>query len=410
MNKNEKRYKLTTVSCFVGIFVQAIVTNLTAILFIPLRTLYGLSYIHLGILVAVNFTAQVAADLIFSGAIDRIGFRRITLPTTALACFGLILLGLTPFLFANNIFAGLLIATVVFAMASGLLEILMSPIVDALPSDNKEGAMSLMHSFYAWGQVATIIITTIFLFVVDHQYWFVIVFFWALVPAIAFFMFRVAPFPPTPHHTEVVKMKDMIFHPIFILCMLSIFLGAGTEVTLNQWSSTFVEKALNLPKIVGDLIGMCGFAVMLGLGRLLHGKFAEHFNINKLLISGSILSFICYLTAALSSVTFVTLIGIAVCGFGASLLWPGTLVISADRFPKAGAWMFAILAAAGDIGAAFAPWLTGFVVDTLLLTGASSVQGEILESEAIRLGILVAAVFPLLAIVIHVMLLKLKRR
>lgn len=398
-------YKLTTFSCFVGIFTQAIVTNLIAILFIPLKTLYGLSYVDLGILVAVNFATQVGADLIFSGIIDKVGFRKLILPTTLIAFTGLAFLGFTPFLFPNNIFLGVVIATIIFAFSSGLLEVLVSPIVDSMPSDNKGGAMSLMHSFYAWGQVATIILTTLLIFILGNEYWFLIALIWSVVPLINFFMFLKSKLPDTKPSEEMIKLKDMIFNPLYILALLAIMLGAITEVTLNQWVSTFAEKALLISKVSGDLIGMCGFALMLGFGRALHGKYHDKMNIHNVLISGASLSALCYIVAAVSPFNSISLVACVFCGFGASLLWPGTLVIASDNFPKAGAWMFAILAAAGDIGAAIGPWLTGVIVDSSVSFAFTQNLSILLnlstEQACIRTGILFASIFPALTVVVH---------
>lgn len=401
MEAVHSKYKLTTVSCFVGIFVQAIITNLAAILFIPLMELYGLTYVHLGILVAVNFSAQVASDIIFSGVIDKVGYKRLVIPSTICALIGLILFGMAPYLF-DNVFIGILLATIVFAAASGLLEILLSPIINAIPGNDKGPAMSLMHSFYAWGQVATIIITTLFIFFAGGEHWQIIVFAWAIVPLINFFMFLKAPFPDTISEEQRLGMKDLILNPFYLLALAAIFFGAGTEVIMNQWSSTFMEKALELPKVTGDLLGMCGFAVMLGVGRTVYGMYGHKFNISKALIGGSAIGILCYLIVALSPVDGLNLLACAMCGLAASLLWPGTLIITADRFPLAGAWLFAILAAAGDIGAGFGPWLTGEAVNMMLIGNS--------EQVAIRFGILISVIFPVGAMICHIVLSRMKTK
>lgn len=390
-----KSYTLTTVSCFMGIFVQAIMTNLTAILFIPLMDLYGLTYVHLGILVGVNFSTQVASDIIFSGLIDRLGYKKLVLPANIFACLGLLLLGASPYLF-NNVFIGILCATIIFSGASGLLEILLSPIINAIPGNDKGPAMSLMHSFYAWGQVATIILTTLFIFICGNTNWQLIVCLWSIIPLINFIMFSFAPFPGSIPEEHRLEMKDLLFKPFYLLALAAIFFGAGTEIIMNQWSSTFMEKALELPKVMGDLLGMCGFALMLGVGRAIYGIYGSKINIHKVLVGGSLVGILCYLTVALSPFDSLNLIACALCGLSASLLWPGTLIISSEQFPLAGAWMFAILAAAGDIGAAFGPWLTGEVVNQMLLVTP--------EQTAIRLGILIAAIFPLGAMICHLLL------
>lgn len=387
-------YKLTTLSCFVGIFNQAVITNITAILFIPLMDIYGFTYIHLGILIAINFTTQFLTDIVFSGVIDRVGYKKLILPSSILSFVGLILFGISPFIF-KDIFLGLVISTVLFSGASGLLEVLISPIVDGIPSENKGKSMALMHSFYAWGQVATIIITTLFIFCFGKQNWFIIMLVWSIVPFINFFMLLKCPYPETIKQQNQTKGRTLFRSSFYIFALLAIFFGASTEVVINQYTSTFIEKGLSMPKLVGDLVGMCGFAIMLGLGRTLYGKYGEKFKINKVLIWGALLSLICYLVISISNISIINITACVLAGFFTSLLWPGTLVISSKKFPLGGAWLFAILAAAGDLGAAFGPWVTGFVSDIFKN-----------PEMGIKMGILTAAIFPLLCFFCHLILYK----
>lgn len=404
------KYKLTTISCFVGIFVQAIMTNLTAILFIPLMSLYGLTFIDLGILVGINFTAQVLIDIIFSGLIDKIAFKKLVLSANIFSFIGLVLFGLTPLLF-KDIFMGIIISTIIFSAASGLLEILLSPIINAIPNENKGPAMSLMHSFYAWGQVLTIIVTTLFIFIFGKNYWQFIVLIWAIVPLINFFMFLNANFPDNVPEGKRQNIKDLILDPFCLIAFGAIFCGAATEIVMNQWSSTFMEKALLFPKVTGDLLGMCGFAVMMGIGRTLYGIYGEKVNINNILVLSSILAAVCYIIVAVSPYNVISLLACTLCGLFASLLWPGTLITTAHRFPLAGAWIFALLAAAGDIGAAFGSYITGLVVDKLsnipIIVDVSGLMNISLEQGVLRLGILLGAIFPILAFICHIYLKKL---
>ncbi len=395
MGKN--RYSLTTTSCFVGIFVQAIVTNLTAILFIPIMELYALSYVHLGILVGINFTTQVTADLIFSGLIDRIGFRRLVLPCTLIAFAGLVMMGITPYVFPGAVYTGIIISTVVFAFASGLLEVLLSPIVDAIPNEHKGPAMSLMHSFYAWGQAATIIVTTLLLKLMGGAQWNLIALMWAVVPLTAFVMFSMSPFPPNkPVEEGSVNLRRQIFSPAFIAAVFAIMFGGASEVVMNQWASTFAERALQLPKVTGDLLGMCGFAVMLGIGRVLYGMSGPRFNLQRVMIFSTLSSVACYIIAALAPWPAVSLIACALCGLATSLLWPGTLVLASERLPGAGAWMFALLAAAGDIGVSAGSAITGVVVDAARLVAT--------DPNAIRIGLGFAVIYPIGALIAHLAL------
>lgn len=320
-----KKFRLTTLSCFAGIFVQAIITNITAILFVPLMSLYGFTYLHLGILVGVNFSAQVMSDIIFSALVDKLGYRRLVLPACIGAFIGLILFGLSPLLF-RDVFLGMLLSTIVFSAASGLLEVLLSPIINAMPNDDKAGAMSLMHSFYAWGQAATIIITTVFIYLFGNNNWQIIILIWAIVPCVNYIMFTRSHFPDIIPDEHRLNMKDMIFRPFYIFALAAILFGAATEVIMNQWASTFTEKALDITKIAGDLGGMCVFAVMLGLGRMLFSRYGGRFNMSSVLVYCSMIAIVCYFTAAVAPAR-VSLIACGFCGLGASLLWPGTLVI-----------------------------------------------------------------------------------
>ncbi|MFO7636944.1 MAG: MFS transporter [Clostridia bacterium] len=409
MDHKPEHYKRTTISCFVGIFIQAIIINLTAILFIPLMSLYNLSYWHLGLVVAVNFTAQVASDLAFSGIIDKVGFKRLVLPAHLLAFAGLLLFAATPLVF-DDFLTGLIVSTLIFSVAGGLLEVLLSPIINGIPSSNKGPAMALMHSFYAWGQIATILLTTLFIFLFGKENWQLIVLVWAMVPLVNFFLFLFSTFPPVIHESQRMGVRKLIGKPFMIIALLAIMAGGATEVVMNQWSSTFMEKVLLLPKVTGDLLGMSGFALMLGLGRLLFFKYGAKANLHRILVLGSGLAVVAYIVVATSPVVSVSLIACGVCGLATSLLWPGTLVVTAEKYPLAGSWIFAFLAASGDIGAAVGPLITGFVTEEALVSLQAMSTTSTPEQMAIRAGILAAVVFPVATLACHIVLGRMKKR
>ncbi|MEG1719549.1 MAG: MFS transporter [Clostridia bacterium] len=402
-------FKLTKISCYVAIMFQAVSCNIIALLFIPFMSLYGFSYVDLGMLVAVNFGVQIAVDIIFSPFIDKIGYKKLVLLSVVFGFVGFMILFSVPYVF-NNKLVGIIIATVVFSTANGLLEVLVSPIADAIPSDDKGASMSFMHSFYAWGQVIFITVTTVLLYFLKIDNWQLIVLFWSVIPVVNFIMFTKAKFPKNTDKTERRSIKSVLFKPFFIVAVLAIFFGAAGEVVINQWRSSFMEKALMLPKITGDLLGMCGFAVALGAGRLLYGLYGKKFDLNKTLILGSIITTLCYLIIAISPYNFINVLFCAVCGFSASLLWPGTLVVTSNKFAMSGAWLFAILAAAGDIGGSVGPYITGFIIDNVktanITAFISNIYNITSEQAAIRIGILIAAIFPLLAVVCHLYLKK----
>lgn len=397
-------YRLTTLSCFVGIFIQAIASNIMPVLFVPFMRLYGLSFGQLGLLVGIFFTAQLLVDLLFSKAIDKYGFRIFVLCASLAAFVGLLMFALTPRLF-DNIYTGIIIATIFFAGACGTLEIVLSPIIHSIPNENKGPAMTLMHSFYAWGQAATIIVTTLLLFVLGIGNWPIIMVMWSMVPIISFVMFLRSKYPPVVHEHHRMGFRALFRQSFFLIAMLAIFFGAATELTMSQWASSFTEKALHLPKVSGDLLGMCGFAIMMGLGRTLHGKWGHRINMHRILIIGSILATAAYVTAALSPWVVLSVAMCALCGLFASLMWPGTLVITAERFPLAGSFMFAMMAAAGDLGAGAGPWWMGQTTDWIMQS--STIQSMISlapESLAMRGALLLAAVLPLGSLICHLYL------
>lgn len=401
------KYRLTTVSCYVGIFNQAIISNLTAVLFVPLMILYGLSYIHLGILVAINFSAQVASDLILSRLVDRFRFRTFVLLACIGSSVGLMLFAFSPWIF-KNVFTGIVISTVIFAASAGMLEVLMSPVMNAIPNDHKGTAMSLMHSFYAWGQVATILVTTLFLYALGLKSWYIIVFFWAMVPSVNFFMFLKAPFPDNAPESHRKTLREMLKKPFFVLIIIAIFFGAATELVMGQFASSFMEKAMLLPKLTGDMIGVAGYAVMMGIGRIIFSRNAHSVSIHTALIGCSALGVVCYLITALSPFLWLTVLSCILCGLASSMLWPGVIIIAGDHYPLAGTWIFALLAASGDIGASFGPWVTSVVIENSLTRNIMGFFTEYYqittEQAAIRIGILFAVIFPVIALFIHLFL------
>lgn len=406
MSSKIRPYRLTTFSCFAGIFVQSIICNITALLFIPFMSLYSFTYTQLGALITINFLSQLVVDILFSKAIDKVGFKRIVIPSSILAFVGLTLFALSPLIF-ENIYLGIIISTIIFASSSGLLEITLSPIVDSIPhpENEKAPAMTLMHSFYAWGMVATIIITTVFLFIFSIEKWQIIIMFFAIIPVINAIMFSKSKFPDAAQKHQRLNGKTLFRSKFYLVALLAIMFGGATEVIMAQWSSTYMEKVLGLPKIYGDLLGMCGFAVMLGLGRTLYGIYGSRININNMLVLGSLFSVLGYIVVSLSPFISLNIVVCCLCGLFASLLWPGIISITSRRFPVSGSFLFAILAAAGDIGAGVGPWITGIITDIALKLDINlyAFSGE---QSAIRLGILIVAVFPIGALISNLYLRK----
>ncbi|SCJ93296.1 Major Facilitator Superfamily [uncultured Clostridium sp.] len=399
---NKQSYKWTIIACYIGYFVQATVINLVPILFVILRESYGLSYSELGALVLINFVTQVIFDVVFSKPVDKYGFRPFVVVAHGICALGLILFALTPRVFNGNIFGGFIFSTIIFSGGGGLLELVISPIIDAIPSADKATAMSLLHSFYAWGQVTIVIVTTIFLFYFGIDKWWIIMMIWAIVPVINFFIFMKVPLTQKVHESKVMKIRELIRNPIFIVAFFAIMLGAASEVSMNQWTATFMERGLLIPKVVGDMLGMCFFAIMLGIGRAIYGVYGSKVNINKVMILGSLAAALCYLVVAISPYNWVSIIACGICGIFVSLLWPGTLVVASSRLPLAGASMFALLAAAGDVGAAIGPWIVGKITDIATNNWQALSSFSINpEQLGLRIAILVAAIFPILTMIFH---------
>ena len=359
-----KNYTRTIVGCFFGISNQAVITNITAVLFVHFMNLYDFRFWQLGVLVGVNFAVQLAADIVLTFLVDRIGFRPLVMAASGISTIGLLLYGSLPFWVSiDDMFPAMLLTAVIFAFSSGMCEALLSPIVDNIPETEKSkgSAMSLMHSFYAWGQVFCVVATALFLKIAGSEKWGFAVIFFAFIPAIALALFSKAPIEQKAILPDKSGTRKILTSPFFIVALLAIFFGGAAEVVMNQWVSTFLVKGLRIDKTTADLLGMSFFAAGIGLGRLIHGKFGDRWSLSRVMIAGSFFSFALYLVTGLSqnaAVSFVTSVAL---GFTASLLWPGTLSVASRKFPQAGAWLFTVLAIAGDTGAAILPAAAGFI-------------------------------------------------
>ena len=387
-------YQATIYACYLGYFVQAVIVNVTPILFIPLREHFGLTFEQMGRLVLINFITQVVVDLSFSKPVERYGIRPFIVTAHTLACVGLGLFAAAPLLFSNP-YTGFVIATIIFSGSGGLLELLLSPIVNAIPTDEKAAAMSVLHSFYSWGQVVVVLLTTVLVAVLGSGKWYLIMVMWTLLPLINIFAFSRVPLAPMVAEEHRTKLRTLIKERFFIVALFGILFGAAAENTMALWTSTFLEKAIHLPKLTGDIAGVCMFASMMGIGRALYGKFGSKINIYKAMLWGSALTTICYLVIAFSPWMFLSLIACAACGLGVSVLWPGSLVISANRFPLAGASMFAVLSSGGDSGASIGPWLVGFMADKAPMWMKNMPFSMNGEEFGLRAGLAVGIAFPL---------------
>ncbi|MBQ8308237.1 MAG: MFS transporter [Clostridia bacterium] len=397
MLANDKRVKY---ACYATNISMSVVGNLSPLLFITFRTLYHISYSLLGLLVLVNFSTQLLVDLIFSFFSHKFNIAKTVKFTPVLSVIGLVFYALMPLFFAQTAYIWLLVGTVIFSASAGLAEVLISPTIAALPAENPEREMSKLHSIYAWGVVAVILFSTLFLLIFKGESWHYLALILALVPLVAAILFSGVEMPQmqTPEKTSgalaYFKKKDLW------LCVFAIFLGGASECTMAQWSSSYLEKALGIPKLLGDVFGVALFGLTLGLGRTLYAKYGK--NIEKVLFLGAIGAAACYLIAALSSFPLVGLLACAATGFCTSMLWPGSLIVASDRFPTGGVFIYAMMAAGGDLGASIGPQLVGVVTDGIAANPAAIEWASALslspEQLGMKIGMLVGMLFPLVAI------------
>ncbi len=383
-------------------FLQAAVVNVTPILFIPLREQFNLSFSQLASFVLANFITQLLCDVSFSNAIDKRGFRPIALLAPVVAVLGFLVFASAPVLSPQNPYPVMLLGTVLFAGSGGILEVLLSPIVDALPlgEKKKNAAMSFVHAAYSWGQVMVVLITTLLVLFWGGKSWQLIILFWCVPAVITFLMFLVAPLAKGVSEKNRQRLVEIFKDSTFFLCLISLVAAGAGELIISQWASSFIEKGLGVSKVVGDVAGVCAFAAAMGSGRILYGKFGTRLDKTNL-VRGCFLSLtICYLATSLLPGRLVPLMAVVISGFSVSIAWPTMLVETSNRFPKGGARLFALLAAGGDTGSSLGPWLAGRVMD--ISSGLTCVQNLATrfslttEKLSLRIGMLVGALFALL--------------
>lgn len=390
-------YKHTLYACYFGYITQAIVNNLAPILFIVFQNQFNISFEMIGRLILINFGTQLIVDALAVKFVDRIGYRISMVMAHLFSTVGLVALGILPGLLPHP-YIGLLISVVIYAVGGGLLEVLVSPIVDALPGDAKASKMSLLHSFYCWGQVGVVLITTLLLKVIGSSLWFVLPVLWSLVPLYNLLRFIKVPLMPSVPEHEKMQVSRLLNSKLFLVALILMTCAGASELAMSQWSSLFAEKGLQIPKVVGDLLGPCLFALLMGIGRTIYGVWGHKINLRKALMASAALCITCYLVTALVTIPFISLLGCAVCGLAVSLMWPGVFSITSRHFPKGGTAMFGMLAIFGDLGCAFGPWLAGVVSDlsqkSVRLVQAAADSGLSTEQLGLKVGIFAAVVFP----------------
>lgn len=399
----EARHKRVKYACYATNLGMSVVGNLSPVLFLTFRSLYGISYSLLGLLVLINFVTQLVVDLIFSFFSHKFNIQKAVKVTPLLTAAGLLIFALWPFFFRDSVYLGLVIGTIIFSASGGFVEVLLTPVIAALPADDPEREMSKLHSVYAWGTVAVILISTLFLLLVGAEHWQWLALLFMLVPLCSCLLFAGAKIPPLETGEQISDVFVFLKNKTLWIFVAAIFLGGASECTMAQWSSSYLEQALGIPKVWGDIFGVALFALMLGLGRTLYAKYGK--NILKILLLSSAGASLCYLTAAVSFNAVIGLIACGLTGFCTAMLWPGSLIAVSDRFPSGGVFLFAMMAAGGDLGASVGPQLVGIITDAALKApGAVAAAGNLglsPEQFGMKLGMLVGMLFPLGATAVY---------
>ena len=378
----KNNYKMTMYACFIGYVVQAVVNSFVPLLFVTFQTEYHIPLTQITLLITVNFVIQLVVDLLSAGFVDKIGYRASAIIAHACAGTGIFLLTILPELFSNP-FYGILLAVMVYAIGGGLIEVLISPILEACPTDNKESAISLLHSFYCWGCTGVVLLSTLFFALFGTSHWKILALIWVLLPAANLILFTKVPIYSLHEEGESgMSISELFRVKVFWLLMAMMLCAGASEQAVSQWASTFAEKGLHIQKTVGDLVGPMMFSVLMGLSRLIYGKYGEKLNLDRFMKGSCVLCVASYLCISLVPVPIVGLIGCAICGFSVGIMWPGTFSKASAAIKRGGTVLFAMLALAGDLGCSGGPTLVGFV--------SSAFSGNL------RLGILTAIVFPVL--------------
>ena len=382
-------YRKTKIACYLGFITQAIAANYAPLLFLMFHKKYEISLGNIALISTVYFFTQLLIDLFCAKFVDKIGYRVAIVVSEVCSAAGLIGLALLPDILPNA-FAGILISVTIYAMGCGLIEVLVSPIIEACPFDNKEATMSLLHSFYCWGSVGTIVISTIFfkLFGIDSWKWLTIL--WALIPAVNIYNFATCPIVPIVEEGKGMGIKQLGKKPLFWVSICLMVCAGASELAMAQWASAYAEAALGLTKTVGDLLGPCLFAVTMGISRVIYGKYGEKLNLTGFMLISGTLCVVCYLMASFSVNPLIGLIGCIICGFSVGIMWPGTISISSKKFPTGGTAMFALLAMAGDLGGSIGPAIVGRVTQ--------------FAGDDIRIGMRFGLVFPVVLIIMLILM------
>ena len=378
-------YNKTVTACFVGYIVQAIVNNFVPLLFLTFQKTYGIPLSQITLLVTFNFGIQLLVDLLSVAFVDKIGYRATMVIAHVTAALGLILLTILPDVMPSA-FLGIVIAVMVYAIGGGLLEVVVSPVVEACPSDNKEKAMSMLHSFYCWGHVGVVILSTLFFRVAGIENWKIMALFWALIPIVNAVVFTRVPIASLIAEGETgMKLRELFKQRIFWVLLIMMICAGASEQGVSQWASAFAEQGLGISKTAGDLAGPMMFAILMGLSRAFYGKYGDRIDLDRFMTASCGLCIVSYLGVSLLPVPGLSLVFCALCGLSVGIMWPGTFSKASSALPRGGTAMFALLALGGDVGCGGGPTVVGFVSGAL--------------GDNLKLGILAGVAFPILLLI-----------
>ena len=356
--KVKHKYRRTLIACYLGFITQAICANFAPLLYVTFYKTYGISLSSLALISTVYFFTQLVTDYLCAKVVDRLGYRPCILASCVASGLGMIGLAVLPGLMPDP-FAGILICVVLYAIGAGLIEVLVSPIVEACPFDNKDMVMSTLHSFYCWGSAAVILGSTLFFAIFGLSHWKILAVIWALVPLLNIINFAVCPIETLTEDGKGMTIGQLFKNKVFWLLLVLMVCAGASEIAMAQWASAFAESALGVSKTLGDIAGPAGFAITMALSRTLYGKFGEKVDLTVFMAGSGVLCLICYLLAGLSRVPMMGLIGCALCGFSVGIMWPGSISISSQIMPQGGTAMFAMLALGGDLGGTLGPSIIG---------------------------------------------------
>lgn len=376
-------YKHTFYASYAGYFVQAIINNFIPLLFLTFQNSFNLSYDKISLLIVINFGVQLCVDFLSAYFIDKIGYRTSVIAAHIFACIGLA--GLSVFPFIMNHYSGIILSIVIYAIGSGLIEVIISPLVEACPSDSKAGAMSLLHSFYCWGQMCVVLFSTFFFNIAGISNWRLLSLLWACVPLVNGIYFCLVPIPKVLSEAKGMGIKNLFKTKLFYILAIVMLCSGASELAMSQWASAFAESGLGVSKTFGDLLGPCLFAVLMGSARVLYSKFSDRVSLCNIMTASAVFCAVSYLVAGLSPWPTVSLLACAICGFTVGIMWPGTFSLAAEKIPMGGTAMFALLALFGDTGCATGPALVG--------------KATTLLSDNLGKGLIFAVVFPIIMII-----------